>query len=66
MATAKKKTDVNPLPYALKRELEEICKHLGHNVNQVIANANGDIAALEKICGDHNFPRDAWRERYKE
>ena len=52
------------IPYNLRRELETICGHLGHDVDQVIANANGNIQTLEKICCDANYPRDAWRERY--
>lgn len=68
MTKAKTKSDNKPaapaIPYNLRRELEEICKHLDHDVDQVIANSNGDIKALEKICDDHNFPRDSWRERY--
>jgi len=68
MTKAKTKSDDKPaalaISYNLRRELETICKHLDHDVDQVIANSNGDIKALEKICDDHNFPRDSWRNRY--
>lgn len=49
------------LPYPLKRELEEITRNTGQEIDM-----NQGIAALEKICDDANYPREAWRDRWSQ
>lgn len=62
MTKAKTKSENNqatPLPYNLRRELEEIGKNTGTTFD-----LSAPLDVLEKICNDANFPRDSWRNRY--
>lgn len=47
------------LPYALRRELEEITKQTG-----ITFDLNAPISELEDICNNANSPRDSWRNRW--
>lgn len=49
------------LPYALRRELEEIQKNTGRPIDFCLP-----VSELEKICNSANRPADAWRNRWTE
>lgn len=49
------------LPYALRRELEEIQKNSGKVIDYTLP-----IEELEKICNKANNPPDSWRTRWEE
>ena len=67
MRKAKQKPEEAPevnapdLPYALKRELEEIMKNSGREID-----LNQDISTLERICNEANNPPGSWRERWNQ
>ncbi len=48
------------LPYALRRELEEISKNSG-----LVFDLSRPIEELESICNKANYPPDAWRTRWE-
>lgn len=48
------------LPYALRRELEEISKNSGR-----VFDLSRPIEELESICNKANYPPDAWRTRWE-
>ena len=52
--------DERILPFALKRELEEITKNSGR-----VFDLSLPINELEAICNDANRPSDAWRHRWR-
>jgi hypothetical protein len=49
------------LPYALRRELEEITKNTGKEFD-----LSRPIEELEDICNSANRPGGAWRNRWTE
>lgn len=48
------------LPYALRRELEEISKNSG-----MVFDLTAPVDELEKICNLANNPPDAWLNRWR-
>ena len=48
------------VPYALRRELEEISKNSG-----LVFDLSRPIEELEKICNRANNPPDSWRTRWQ-
>lgn len=52
---------VRILPFALRRELEEITKQTGRTFD-----LNAPISVLETICNDANRPADSWRNRWRQ
>jgi hypothetical protein len=50
---------VSELPYALRRELEEIMKNSGRMIDFALP-----IKELEEICNRANNPPNAWRNRW--
>ena len=51
---------VSELPFALRRELEEISKNTGR-----VFDLSLPIEELEAICNQANRPADAWRTRWE-
>ncbi len=47
------------LPYALRRELEEISKNTGKEFDLSLP-----VEELEAICNGSNYPPNAWRDRW--
>lgn len=48
------------LPYALRRELEEISRNSGRVIDYSLP-----VSELEQICNKANQPPDAWRYRWE-
>ena len=48
------------LPYALRRELEEISKNKG-----ITFDLNAPMEELERICNNANHPPSSWRSRWE-
>jgi hypothetical protein len=61
VAPVLKDVKVSGLPFALRRELEEITKASGRQFD-----LTAPIEELEDICNNANQPRSAWRERWTE
>ena len=48
------------IPYAVRRELEQITKNSGR-----VFDLSRPLNELEEICNDANQPRGAWRDRWQ-
>lgn len=60
VAPVLKDEKVSGLPFALRRELEEISKNTGR-----VFDLSLPIEELEAICNQANRPADAWRTRWE-